>query len=98
MEICAGENVKVLVDEKVGKVFISAPEVNKTRIKQGAFILSGPHVELVAGTKMVVKSIHPDKVVLEVDVSEEQLRILTLEKKVETLEKIAGLLIKDRKK
>jgi len=91
IEICAGENVKILVDGN--KIFISAPALNHTRLKQGPFLLSGSDIEIQAGPNIKISSANPNTLVIGADVSRETLRIIELEKRCQNLElALAGVL------
>jgi len=91
IEICAGDNVKILVDGN--KIFISAPMLNQTRLKQGPFILAGQEIEIQAGPNIKISSANPNTLVIGADVSRETLRIIELEKRCQNLElALAGVL------
>jgi uncharacterized protein YlzI (FlbEa/FlbD family) len=90
VEICPGENIKILADK--GKVFIAAPVINQTRLKQGPFFLYGEYIEVEAGPNIQITSAHPNKLIIGADISKETLRIISLEQRVENLEKaLVGL-------
>jgi hypothetical protein len=97
VELCAGENVKVQVDPETKQIFISAPAINLTRIKNGPFSIMGEQVIIEAGKNIVINTIHPNKMVIGADISKEQLKILNLESRIENLEKVIATLLKDKK-
>ena len=98
IEICAGDNVQITADADNGRLFISAPNINKTNLKQGPFLLSGEHIEICAGKNIEITSIHPNTLIIGADISKEQLKIIELNKRIENLEKVIAVLLKDKKK
>lgn len=95
VQLCEGENVKLTVDG--ANVFISAPAVNKTVIKTGAFTVSGDFVQIEAGRDVSITSVHPNKLIIGADFDKERAKILALEERIRNLELALSLLLKDRK-
>jgi predicted RNA-binding protein with EMAP domain len=92
MKIREGENIKVVEDGE--DVFIHAPLTNKTTLKHGVFTLQGDAIEILAGEGIQIKTAHPNKMTFSVNMDKEKSRIVTLEKRVENLEKVIADLLK----
>ena len=92
IELCPGWNVTLTTDDK--KVIISAPNINKTTLKNGPFLLSGEHIVIEAGKNIIISSVHPNKLIIGADISKETLRIVDLEKRVSNLEVALSSLLK----
>ena len=91
MKLRAGVNIVILEDG--GELFISAPLINRTVLKNSAFTLSAECIEFIAGEHIRFATTGKDKLTITADIDKEKLRILELEKRVTNLEKVIVSLI-----
>lgn len=89
-------NVKITVDQDNKKIIFSAPTLNHTRLKNGAFEVSGEYVELVAGDNIIIKTAHPNKVIIGSNIDKYIVALLELQKRFDNLEKVVLEHIKKR--
>lgn len=95
VQICEGENINILLD-KENNLYLSAPDINYTRMKVGAFNLSGKEIEIEAGRNVYLTTTHPNKLIIGCDFDKEKATILRLEKRIENLERVIAKLLKDK--
>jgi hypothetical protein len=93
-EFLAGENIKITIDGD--KTIISAPQLSNTNIKNGPFMLSGQCVEIEAGKNIKISTSHPNKMIIEADFAKELVRIVDLETRIASLEKVIASLLRKK--
>ena len=91
-EILAGENIKITIDGE--KMIISAPNLSNTNIKNGPFTLSGQCVEIEAGKNVKISTSHPNKMIIEADFAKETVRLVDVENRIASLEKVIASLLR----
>lgn len=95
VQLCEGENIKIYID-KDNNLYISAPELNHTKLKVGDFVVSGNDVEVEAGRNIHLTTAHPNKLIIGCDFDKEKATIARLEKRIENLERIIAKMIKGK--
>lgn len=96
VQICDGDNICIFTD-KDNNIIISAPQINKTNIKNGEFLISGDSVEIEAGRNISITTVHPNKMIIGADFDKENAKIRHLEDRVSNLEKAIALLLREKK-
>jgi hypothetical protein len=95
MNLREGENIKIVIEGE--DTFISAPVINRTSVKNGAFTLSGENIEIVEGEHIRMRTAAPNKLFISANIDKEKLRIVDLETRVKNLEKVIVVLMKEGK-